>query len=151
MRTIAGVLLVAAVAWAAFYLHDPPWIGDLTYGFRPWALDERGERYRWTTGRGSFFVPGDAISMTLRLRSHQQDPPNPIAIDIRVDDRALATVVLPDRFVPDPSQWVVKRLLLPRRPTRRRFRRVDVRVRHSRESYYLGVNLGEITIERPGR
>jgi len=151
MRTIARVLVVAAFIGMAFYLHDPPWVGDLTYGFRPWALDEHGERYRWTTGRGSFFVPSDAISMTLKLRSHQQDPPNPIAINIQVDDRVLATITLPSRFVPDPSQWVVNKLPLPRRPTWRRFRRVDIRVRHSRESYYLGVNLGEIAIERPGR
>lgn len=150
-RAVASVLALAAITAGAVVLRDPPWVGDVTYGFRPWAVDGRGERFRWTMGRGSFFVPSDATAMTLKVRSYKALPPNPITVDVRVDDRPLAVITLPDPLDPDPHHWVVARLPLPRRPSSRRFRRVDIRVRHWLDSYYLGVHLGEIVLERPAR
>lgn len=147
----AGVVacVAAAVTAGAIYLHDPPWVADLTYGFHPWAIDPAsGERFRWTMGRGSFFVPSDATAMTLRVRSYKALPPNPITVDIRVDDRPLTVITLPNPLQPDPHAWVVARLPLPRGHTSRHFRRVDIRVRHWLEGFYLGVHLGEIVIER---
>ena len=148
-RALVLVVVIGAVVGAAIYLHDPPWVADLTFGFRPWAVDGAGERFRWTTGRGSFFVPSDATAMTLKVRSHKPFPPNPIAIDIRVDDRPVTVVTLPSPLEPDPDRWVVTRIPLPRGHTSRHFRRVDVRVRHWMEGYHLGVHLGEVAIERP--
>ncbi|HZT76015.1 MAG TPA: hypothetical protein VFA27_05120 [Vicinamibacterales bacterium] len=149
---IRGVVLALGaivVAAAAIYLHDPPWVATLTTGFRPWAVDGRGERFRWTMGRGSFFVPSDATAMTLKVRSHKPFPPNPITVDVRVDDRPLTVITLPDPRHPDPDDWVVVQLPLPRGHTSRHFRRVDLRVRHWLDGYYLGVHLGEVVVERP--
>ncbi len=147
-RALTVMLIVASVAAAAIYLHDPPWVGDLSYGFRPWATDARGERFRWTTGRGSFFVPSDATAMTLKFRSHKPVPPNPIFVEVSVDDRRLTTITLPSPLRPDPDEWVITTLPLPTRATWRHFRRVDVRVRHWLDGYYLGVHMGEVVIER---
>ena len=44
-RAITLTLVIVSIAAAAIYLHDPPWVGDLTYGFRPWATDAHGRRY----------------------------------------------------------------------------------------------------------
>lgn len=148
MRRGALAIGAVAVTAAAIYLHDPPWVADLTYGFGPSAIDAHGDRFRWTMGRGSFFVPSDATAITLSVRSHKPLAPNPITVDVRVDDRPLAIITLPDPLQPDPDRWVVARLPLPRRHTSRRFRRVDLRVRHWLEDFYLGVHLGEIVIER---
>jgi hypothetical protein len=149
-RIIMLTFVLISFAAAAVYLHDPPWAGEVTEGFRPWATDARGERFRWTTGRGSFFVPSDATSMTLKFRSHKPFPPNPIRVEVSVDDRSLTTVTLPNPLRPDPDEWVVATLPLGQPPTSRRFRRVDVRVRHWLEGFYLGVHMGEVVVERPG-
>ena len=147
--TLVFVCVAAAAATAAIYLHDPPWVADLTCGFRPWAIDPgSGERFRWTMGRGSFFVPSDATAMTLRVRSYKSLPPNPITVDVRVDDRLLSVIMLPHPLQPDPHAWVVARLPLPHGHTSRRFRRIDIRVRHWLPDFYLGVHLGEVAIER---
>jgi hypothetical protein len=148
-RTLAFALGLLALGWGAVYLHDPPWVKDLSFGLRPWAADAKGERFRWTMGRGSFFVPADATAMTLKVRSHKPFPPGPITVDIAVDDRPLTTISLPDPRTPDPDEWVLTTIPLPRRQTARHFRRVDLRVRHWLDSYYLGVHLGEIVLERP--
>lgn len=149
IRLIVLVLVVVTLTAAAIYLRDPPWVADLTYGFGPWAVDPRsGDRFRWTMGRGSFFVPSDATAMTLKVRSHKPLPLNPITVDVRVDDRPLTVIALPDPRDPDPDAWIVARLPLPRGHSSRRFRRVDLRVRHWLDGYYLGVHLGEIAIER---
>ena len=148
-RAIALALIVAGLTALAIYLHDPPWVANLTYGFGPVLVDAQGERGRWTMGRGSFFVPSDATAMTLKVRSHKPLPPNPITVDVRVDDRPLSIITLPSLLHPNPDDWVVVKLPLPRRHSSRHFRRVDLRVRHWRDSFYLGVHLGEIAIERP--
>jgi hypothetical protein len=150
-RAITLMLVIVSFAAAAVYLHDPPWVGELTHGFRPWATDGRGERFRWTTGRGSFFVPSDATSMTLKFRSHKPFPPNPITVEVSVDDRRLTTITLPKPLRTDPDEWVVALLPLPRRPTSRHFRRVDVRVRHWLDGFYLGVHMGEVVVDRSGK
>lgn len=149
-RAIVIAPVIVVVAAAAVYLHDPPWVGDLTQGFRPWATDGRGERFRWTMGRGSFFVPSDATSMTLKFRPHKPFLVDPIRVEIDVDDRRLTTMTLPNPLRPDPDEWVVATLPLPHRPTWRSFRRVDVRVRHHVDGYYLGVHMGEVVVDRPG-
>ena len=91
-RAITFTLVIVLLAAAAIYLHDPPWVGDLSYGFRAWDKDPVGERFRWTRGRGSFFVPSDATAITLKFRSYKPFPPNPIKVHVSVDDRWLATI-----------------------------------------------------------
>ena len=64
-------------------------------------------------------------------------------MQVSADDRWLSEIVLEA-----PDAWVRTTLPLPRRPTRRRYRRVDLRVDRTigQESY--GVQVGEIALER---
>ena len=151
IQTLGIVAAAVACAAAAIYLHDPPWVGGVTTGFRLWQTDGRGDRFRWTTGRASFFVPSDTTAMTLRFRPLAPLSDKPITVDVSVDDRQLATIELPDRLHPDPNLWVRTTLPLPWRPTSRRFRRVDLRVHRWREEFHQGVQFGEVELERPAR
>jgi hypothetical protein len=147
-RAIAGTLgLLLAVA-AAIALHDPPWIGSVTAGLREWQTDEHGTRFRWTTGRASFYVPGDATAITLPLRPLPPLGRQPISIEVRVDDRWLATLELPDPTTSDLNAWVHPTLPLPHKRTSRRYRRIDLRVRRWIEQFNLGVQLGVVEVVR---
>ena len=137
---VGGLLIIGALA----YLHDPPWIGDVTAGLRSWETDEQGNRYRWTSGRATFYVPTTAQSMTLPLRPLPPISDRPITVDVTVDDRWLATLELPDAREPNPNVWVVHTLPLPRQATSRRYRRVDLRVVRVLGLFNLGVQLGVV-------
>jgi hypothetical protein len=63
-------------------------------------------------------------------------------VDIRVDDRWLATIALPD-----PAAWVRPAFPLGRRSTRRRYRRVDLRIDRVVGPYILGVMTGEVSLD----
>ncbi len=143
--TLACALVVAG---ALAYLYDPPWIGDVTSGLSAWETDTQGARFRWTTGRGSFFIPSDATAVTLPLRPGPPSDNPPITIDVRVDDRWLATLELPDAKHRDPNTWVRPTLPLPHGQTKRRYRRVDVRVSRWQE-FSRGVQLGVVELQRP--
>ncbi len=138
VKTAAIVLLVAA---AVVYLRDPPWTGQITSGMRDWEEDPPGTRFRWTTGRASFFIPSTAATMTLPLRAvFPGKDGKPVVVSISVDDRWLADIELPN-----PDAWVRTALPLPRRSTSRRFRRVDLRVnRTAVGAFILGVMTGEV-------
>ena len=142
-RWAALILAAFAVAGAAAYLYDPPWAGSVTSGLRGWEEDPPGTRFRWTTGRASFFIPSDSTTLTLPLRAVFPGPNGgPTLVDIRADDRWLATIALPN-----PDEWVRPTLPLGRRPTRRRFRRIDLRVNRVVGPFILGVMTGELTLE----
>ena len=68
-RWIKAVVSVLAAAAVVAYLYDPPWMGGVTSGLRPWEEDPPGTLFRWTAGRGTFFVPSSATSMTVPLRA----------------------------------------------------------------------------------
>jgi hypothetical protein len=140
----AAVLIVCVLA----YLRDPPWLGDVTSGMLPWEDDPPGTRFRWTAGRGSFFVSSDATAMTLPLRAVFPGPNGrPVIVSVSVDDRWLADIELPR-----PDEWVRPSLPLPRTATSRRFRRVDLHVsRTAVGPFILGVMTGQIRLERPAR
>jgi len=140
-KRLLAVVVLLMVAAAAAYLHDPPWAGAITSGMRGWEEDPPGTRFRWTTGRASFFVPSRASMMTLPLRGvFPGKNGKPVVVSISVDDRWLADVELPD-----PDAWVRPSFPLPRRATSRRFRRVDLRVnRTAVGAFILGVMTGEI-------
>ena len=144
-RLLLALALVSLLLGAAAYLYDPPWIARVTSGLRDWEEDPPGTRFRWTTGRASFFVPRDATVMTLPMRALFPGPNGaPVVVEISVDDRWLAEIVLADA-----DAWHRPVLPLPRRPTHRRHRRVDLRVSRTVGPFILGVQTGEIALERP--
>jgi hypothetical protein len=140
-RSLIAVLGIALVA-SLIYLRDPAWMGDVTVGLRDWQESD-GVRYRWSTGRASFFVPASAIAMTLPLRAVYPGPDGvPVTVDVFVDDRALTTIRLLD-----PDVWVDTPLPLEHRPTSRRYRRVDLRVSRMVSASNWGVQVGEVRLE----
>jgi hypothetical protein len=139
LRVTAGI--GAAVALLA-YLHDPPWAGRVTSGFRPWEENPPGTFFRWTAGRASFFIPANATWIMLPLMGVYPGPDGaPVKVEIRVDDRFLATIELTD-----PLTWVRPELPIGRRPSRRSFRRVDLRVSRVVGESTFGVVTGQPTI-----
>ena len=139
--TIAAVAIATIAALA--YLYDPPWIGGLTSGMRAWEEDPPGTFFRWTTGRATFFVPSSTREMTLPLRAVFPGPDGgPVTVDVRVDDRWLATMELRD-----PAAWVRPQLPLGGRSGFRRHRRIDLRINRTVGPYILGVMTGEILLD----
>jgi len=136
---IAGAVgLVTALA----YLHDPPWIGSVTSGMREWEHSDPRMPFRWTAGRASLFIPSDATAVMIPLRSGIPGPlMGEVEVEIRVDDRFLATIRLTD-----PKEWVRPELPLGNRMTHRRFRRIDLHVSRAVGQGNRGVMTGPPTI-----
>jgi hypothetical protein len=144
-RAIGRAAIALALLALAAYLYDPPWTARITSGLRSWEEDPPGTRFRWTFGRATFFIPSDATAMTLPLRSvFPGDTGGPVAVDVRIDDRFLATIQLTD-----PAAWVRPLLPIGPRPTSRRYRRVDLRISRVVPPFMLGVMAGEVVLERP--
>jgi hypothetical protein len=142
LLTPAMCLVIAVAALA--YLRDPPWVGGMSSGFRDWEEDPPGQRWRWTAGRASFFVPSDATSLTLPVRALFPVPNGaPVIVRMSVDDRFLTDLVLTDG-----DAWVRPLIPLPRRPNGRRYRRVDLHVSRTIGPFILGVQTGEPVLER---
>jgi hypothetical protein len=114
---VAGIAAIAALA----YLYDPPWADRVTSGMEAWSKDAQGTFFRWTAGRASFFVPASATALLLPMRTPNFN--RTVTVEIRVDDRFLATIRLTH-----PDVWVSQELPLGRQRTGRRYRRVDLRV-----------------------
>jgi len=139
-RTLLALLIVAG---AAIVLRNPPWTDRVTSGLRGWEEDPPGTRFRWTNGRGTFFIPGDATVMTLPLRAVFPGPGGtPVRVEVRVDDRFLATIDLRD-----PKAWLRPELPLGH-PSSRRYRRVDLRISRVVPPFMLGVMVGEAQLAR---
>lgn len=143
-RAVLAVSLIALAAVTLAFLHDPPWIADTTAGLRPWEKDESGALYRWTTGRATFYIPSRTTIMTLPIRPTPPMGADPIAIDVRVDDRLVGTLALGDAQHPNLNAWTREEFQLPRERTWRRYRRVDLRVRRILGLFNLGVQLGPV-------
>jgi hypothetical protein len=138
--SVGALLTIAALA----YLYDPPWIAGMTTGFHRWQQHPAGFPFRWTNGHASFFVPADATMLTIPMRAAFSDPESPpVIVKVSVDDRWLADFVLDE-----PDAWVRPRLPMPRTPTRRSWRRVDVRINRVRPDGNLGIQMAEVSIER---
>jgi hypothetical protein len=139
-RTSVIALVCAALAVAGLaYLRDPPWILSMTSGMREWETDTSGTRFRWTGGHASFFVPSNAHTVQIPLRTtfagaHDR----PVTATITLDDRAVDRVVLSD-----PS-WHASIVRLPP-PAGRRARRIDIRVDRTRDDN-RGAQIGEVQI-----
>lgn len=138
-----GALALGAVL---AYVHDPPWLGRVTSGFGSWERDPSGTRFRWTGGRASFFIPADAKSVEVPLRAlFLASDARPFIIDVAVDDRRVAQVVLSD------ERWTSAKVRVPTSRTRRRFRRVDLHVNRTWSDRSLGVQVGEVMLQRGTR
>jgi hypothetical protein len=136
VRTISlAIVVIAAVA----YLRDPPWLLSTTSGMRSWATDSSGTRLRWMGGHASFFVPADARSIEIPLRTTFERPDDwPIAVALSIDDRPA------DRIVLTNDRW--RRVVLtmpPRGP--RRVRRIDLRMDRTRDDNRTAA-IGEVVL-----
>jgi len=141
-RWTGAVVVLAASALALGYLYDPPWIGGVTSGLRPWEEDPPGTLFRWTAGRASLFVPSNATTMTLPLRAIFPGPNGtPVRVEVRDDGRLVATIELTD-----PDAWVRPTLALKPHVGRRRFRRIDLRISRVVPPFALGVMTGEVVV-----
>lgn len=144
-RAASRLGCLAAVLGALAYLHDPPWIGSVTSGLRPWSRDQDGVSFRWTSGHAAFYVPSAATSMTLRMRPGLPRPDGrQVTVSISIDDRWLAT-----KRLEIPQRWVAVSLPISGE-TARRFRRVEVRVDGVIPKSNLGVQLAEVQLGERG-
>jgi hypothetical protein len=136
------VLVTAAVGLGAWFLYDPPWVDATTVGLREGEVDDAGTPFRWTSGHAVFYVPRDAKTMTLRLNPGDATGPGggPVVVNVRVDDEPVATIPLSA-----PTSWQTQLIAIPTTPTRRRTRRVDLRVNRTVSEFNLGVQLGDVT------
>ena len=138
VKSVAGALAAVVVLG---YLYDPPWMGGVTSGLRPWEQDPPGTFFRWTAGRATFFVPSSATTMTVPLRAVFPGPDGaPVTVEVRDDGRLLTTIELRE-----PDAWVPVTVPLKHGAGRRRFRRIDLHVSRVVPPFALGVMTGEIT------
>ncbi len=115
---VAAIVLIAALA----YLRDPPWLVRVTAGLADFETDGDGTRYRWTRGRGSFFVPAANEFVTFRIRAPKEDPADwPITATVTIDDRPADVIKVSDQ------EWSLVRLRLPSRAGRK-VRRIDIKL-----------------------
>ena len=125
-RVLLGIVMVIALAAVLAYLRDPPWLIDVTSGLSAWEIDERGTRYRWTSGHSSFFVPSDSRYIVLTMRAVRDTPGDwPIIATVTIDDRPAQQVEF------DDEAWRVLKLVLPRRGSRA-VRRIDIKLNRLR-------------------
>ena len=145
-RGVQWIVALALVAGGLAYLHDPPWTAGVTSGLGSWQVDASGLRYRWTNGHASFFIPSSTRAATFAVRAGFPGiDGQPVEVIVSADDRPVDAFTLRA-----PEQWVRARVLLPRRLTRRKYRRIDVRVNRTVGPSNRGVQLGELVIEPAG-
>jgi len=139
MKRIA--IAIGALAALAM-LRDPSWAGGVASGLRAWEEDPPGMRFRWSAGRASFFIPSEAATMVLPLRTEFAGPAgSPVEVQVFSDGRWVAAVQLPELHV-----WV--RTVLPvRARTTRRYRRIDLHVNRVVPPFMLGVMVGEVEVK----
>src|SRR5205085_6434162 len=120
------------------YLHDPSWVANVHAGLGEWHV-EGGQRFRWSTGHATFYVPAAAVWMVLPLRAIFPGPNGqPLIVRLTADDRFLGQVALAD-----PDRWQPVFLRLPSRRSLRRFIRIDLRVDRTIGPANLGVQGGD--------
>jgi hypothetical protein len=82
---------------------------------------------RWMGGHASFFVPADARSIEIPVRTTFERPNDwPIAVSVSIDDRPANRIVLTD------GAWRRVVLIMPARASRR-VRRIDLRMDRTRD------------------
>lgn len=140
-RSLTLLLFSVALAGMLAYLRDPAWLAGMTSGMQPWTTDADGRRVRWIGGRSSFFVPADARSVTLPIRTTFDNPADwPVKVTVTLDDRPVEQLTLED------SGWRTIEIRLPPEGTRRH-RRIDIHLDRVRVEG-RGALLGEVEIRR---
>lgn len=138
---IIGIASLLCVIAMLAYLHDPSWLAGATFGMRDWEADA-GVRFRWTGGHAAFYVPAGVARIVIPMRVGQASGERtPLRVTVSVDDTLVAIVTLDD-----PMAWSRTVVAMPRRPTGRRVRRVDVRVARTSADMNYGVQLGELEL-----
>ena len=141
---IAGGVFLVAMLW---YLRDPAWLSTHTTGMREWRQTTDGQRWRWTAGHASFFIPADASAVRIRLATSfnplERLGDRPMLVTFTIDDRRTARLVL------SQEGWQVATLSLPPRGSRK-VRRVDLRTSVTRAGNQ-GVQIGEPEITTDGQ
>jgi len=126
-HVVVTLMVTIVVAVVLAYLHDPPWLLSTTSGMRSWERDASGARMRWMGGHASFFVPADARSIEIPVRTTFERPDDwPIAVSVSIDDRPANRIVLTD------AAWRRVVLIMPSRSSRR-VRRIDLRMDRTRD------------------
>lgn len=115
-RLLWRLALVTLGLAGLLVLRDPPWAGDILYGFYTPEAGDDGRPFRWTEGRASFFIPASASSVTLELGGHEVYN---VTVTIAIDGRPADRLELED-------EWKTVRLAVDARPTSRSFRRIDL-------------------------
>ena len=133
------IFCAVAVLAAVAYLRDPPWLLQVTSGLSKWEAGDDGIRYRWTRGRASFFVPADASSAILTMRSVRHLPDDwPITATMTIDDRPVRVIMFHD------EEWREVRLRMPP-PGSRDVARIDITLDRAR--YGRGLQLQQVRWE----
>jgi hypothetical protein len=140
-RVITLGTLVIAVAGALAYLHDPAWLAEIESGFDRWQTSETDFPYRRIAGHASFFVPSDATSIVVPVRTTIEPGDPPIRMSFSIDDRVADEILLTD------DAWHAVILRLPA-PGTRRHRRIDIRADRLRADQ-RSAQIGQIKVFQP--
>lgn len=139
IRLVGLVVVLSLAVPLLAYLRDPPWLLATVSGFRGWEQGTDGTRFRWMGGHASFFVPSNARTVELPVRTGLVGEDWPITLSISIDDRPADRIVLAD------GEWHSIMLRLPP-PGRRSVRRVDIRLDRTRDEDH-GAAIGEPRIQ----
>jgi hypothetical protein len=134
---LCTVLLAVLLAW----LRDPPWVDRVTSGLGPFVADVDGRPVRWTRGHAVFYIPSTAATVAIPLRAHRPGRGFlPVTVRVSIDDALVDEIAIRD------ERWHVSKVAVGRRrPTWRRYRRVDLRLSRTWGLQLAGVLLGEVT------
>lgn len=138
-RIVVTIVAVAALLAALAYLRDPPWLLSTTSGMRGWETDSSGTPLRWMGGHASFFVPANARSIELPLRTTFERADDwPVAVTVTIDDRPAERLVLRD------GNWQHIVVSMPAAGSRR-VRRIDLHMDRTRDDNRSAA-LGEVVV-----
>ena len=138
-RVVLTLTVAIAVVVTLAYLRDPPWLLSTTSGMRPWETDASGTRMRWMGGHASFFVPADARSIEIPVRTTFERADDwPIAVSMSIDDRSANRIVLTD------AAWRRVNLTMPPRGSRS-VRRIDLVMDRTRDDNRAAA-IGEVVV-----
>ena len=133
LKLAVGVIVIAGIV----YLRDPPWLARVDSGFGRWETDRDGTRYRWAGGHASFFIPSDATTVIIPLRTTFANANEPeITLSVFLDDRQAGQLTLRD------DTWQTSELRMPPRGSRH-LRRIDLKADRLRGEN-RAVQIGEV-------
>jgi hypothetical protein len=141
MRRGVALKLIAAVIVTAglVYLRDPGWLARVDSGLGRWETESDGTRYRWAGGHASFFIPSDATTVIIPVRTTFANASEPeIVLSVFLDDRHAGQLALRD------DRWQTSTLRMPPRGGRH-LRRIDLKSDRLRGEN-RAVQVGEVVV-----